>query len=90
MLQPAQNANKLFKDFTSRINIIALTLTLKNWKVEGKEQLVVVLLMFSDYMRLCEIFVDSLLNFTVTVHFWVLTDNHELIHLYDASFINVT
>lgn len=68
MLQPAQNANKLFKDFTSRINIIALTLKLKNWKVEGKEQLVVVLLMFSDYMRLCEIFVDSLLNFTVTVH----------------------
>ena len=40
--QPAQNANKLFKDFTSRIKILALALKLKNWKVEVKEQLVVV------------------------------------------------
>ena len=36
-----------------------------------------------------EIFVDSLLSFTASMHSWVLPDNHELIQSYDASFNNV-
>ena len=39
MPQPVQSAYKSFKDFTSRIKSLALT---KSWKVEVKEQLVVV------------------------------------------------
>ena len=37
-----------------------------------------------------EIFVDNLPDFTVRVHLWGLSHNHELIQSYDASFNNVT
>ena len=37
-----------------------------------------------------EIFVDNLPDFTVRVHSWGLSHNHQLIQSYDASFNNVT
>ena len=63
----------------------------KKWKVKVKEQLVVVSLMFSDYvLPAYEMFVDNLSNVTVRVNSWGLPDNRELIQSYDTSFINVT
>ena len=65
MPQPIQNACKSFEDFMSRTKSLALT---KSWKVEVKEQLVVVSTMSSDYvLPVYQIFVDNLLNFTVRV-----------------------
>ena len=83
-----QNAYKSFDGFASRIKSLALT---KNWKVEVKEQLVVVPLMSSEYVvPVYKIFVDNLLNFTGRVQSWVLPEKHELIQSYNASFNNVT
>ena len=88
MPQPVQSAYKSFEDFTSRVKSLVLT---KSWKIEVKEQLVVVSLMSSDCVLLVyKICVENLLNFTVRVHSWVSPDNHELIASYDTSFNNVT
>ena len=75
MPQVVKNAYKLFDDFTSPIKSLALP---KSWKVEVKEQLVIVSLMSSEY----------LLSFTGRVRLWVLSDKHELIQSYNASFNN--
>ena len=88
MPQFVQNAYKSFDGFASRTKSLALT---KNWKVEVKEQLVVVPLMSSEYVvPVYKIFVDNLLNFTGRVQSWVLPEKHELIQSYNVSFNNVT
>ena len=85
--QPS-NVYKSFGGFKLRIKGLALN---KLWKIDIQEQIVMASFTSSEYtLPTYEIYINNLLDFTVRVHSWILSVDHELYLLYNSPFLNVT
>ena len=81
--QPS-NVYKSFDEFKLRIKSLALN---KLWEINIQEQLVIASFTSSEYvLPTYEIYINNLLNFTASVHSWILPVDHELHLLYNSSF----
>ena len=85
--QPS-NVYKSFDEFKVRIKSFALN---KLLEINIQELLVIASFTSSEYLLpTYKIYINNLLNFTVRVHSWILSVDHELYLLYNSSFLNVT
>ena len=81
--QPS-NVYKSFDQFKFRTKSLALN---KLWEINIQEQLVIASFTSSEYiLPTYEIYINNLLNFTVSVHSWFFPVYHELYLLYNSSF----
>ena len=81
--QPS-NVYKSFDEFKLRIKSIALN---RFWEINIQEELVIASFTSSEYvLPTYEIYINNLLNFTASVHSWILPVDHELHLLYNSSF----
>ena len=85
---PPPKAYISFEEFKQRIKNLALN---KLWNITIQEELVTASFTSSNYvLPTYEIFINSILYFTLCVYSWILPKDHELYLSCNSSFSNVT